>query len=89
MVCVAGGFQRTVLNIALASYSPKLAISAGGPTLAAAAALKKNWSWCVVGTLLLAVGLFFQQNSNKNGRNKLGIGMKVNKKQNKILGRAR
>ena len=33
---IAGG-------VALASYSPKLAIGAGSVTLVAAAALKKNW----------------------------------------------
>jgi hypothetical protein len=59
---IAGG-------VALASYSPKLAIGAGGLTLAAAAALRKNWSWWIVGTLLLVLGLFFQWNSNKNNKN--------------------
>ena len=38
---IAGG-------VALASYNPKLAIGAGGLTLAAAAALKKNWAWWVL-----------------------------------------
>jgi len=50
---IAGG-------VALASYNPKLAIGAGSATLVAAAALKKNWIWWIVGGLLLAIGLFFQ-----------------------------
>jgi hypothetical protein len=54
---VAGG--------ALAAYNPKLAIGAGGLTLVVAAAYKKDWSWWIVGILILALGLFFQWN-NKN-----------------------
>lgn len=48
---VAGG--------ALAAYNPKLAMGAGGLTLAVAAIFKKGWSWWLLGGLLLALGLFF------------------------------
>jgi len=45
---------------ALASYDPKLAIGAGGLTLAVAAIYKKDWRWWIAGVLVLVVGLFFQ-----------------------------
>jgi hypothetical protein len=45
---------------ALASYDPKLAIGAGGLTLAVAAVYKKDWRWWIAGLLILIVGLFFQ-----------------------------
>ena len=45
---------------ALAVYNPKLAIGAGGLTLAAAAHYKKDWSWWIVGLLIMVIGLFFQ-----------------------------
>ena len=48
---VAGG--------ALAAYNPKLALGAGGLTLAVAAIYKKGWSWWVVGVLIVALGFFF------------------------------
>jgi hypothetical protein len=47
---------------ALAAYNPKLAVGAGGLTLAAAALYKKDWSWWIVGLLILVIGLFFQWN---------------------------
>jgi hypothetical protein len=50
-------------GIALASYNPKLAVGAGGLTLAAAAFYKKGSTWWIVGTLILAIGLFFEWNS--------------------------
>ena len=53
---------------ALAAYSPKLAIGAGGLTLLAAALYKRDSSWWIVGVLILALGLFFQwtnQSANK------------------------
>jgi hypothetical protein len=53
-------------GVALASYNPKLAIGAGGLTLAAAAAFKKNCAWWMAGVLILASGLFFQWNQNRN-----------------------
>jgi hypothetical protein len=53
---VAGG-------VALAAFNPKLAIGAGGLTLAAAATLKKSWAWWMVGLVALALGLFFQWNN--------------------------
>ena len=51
---VAGG--------ALAAYNSKLAMGAGGLTLLVAALYKKDWRWWIVGTLVLAFGLFFQWN---------------------------
>jgi hypothetical protein len=45
---------------ALAVYNSKLAIGAGGLTLAAAALYKKDWSWWIVGLLIVVIGLFFQ-----------------------------
>jgi hypothetical protein len=54
---VAGG--------ALAAYNPKLAIGAGGLTLLGAAYYKKDWSWWIVGVLILALGLFFEWNNKK------------------------
>lgn len=47
---------------ALAAYNPKLAIGAGGLTLAAAAVYKKDLGWWIVGLLILVIGLFFQWN---------------------------
>jgi hypothetical protein len=47
---------------ALAAYNPKLAIGAGGFTLAAASFLKKDWKWWAVGILLLILGSFFHWN---------------------------
>ncbi len=47
---------------ALAVYNPKLAIGAGGLTLAAAALYKKDWSWWIVGTVIFVIGLFFEWN---------------------------
>src|SRR5215471_17108221 len=44
----------------LAAYNSKLAIGAGGLTLAAAALYKKDGSWWIVGILVLVIGLFFQ-----------------------------
>jgi hypothetical protein len=52
---VAGG-------AALAAYNPKLAMGTGGLTLLVAALYKKDWRWWIVGTLILALGLFFQWN---------------------------
>jgi hypothetical protein len=43
---------------ALAAYNPKLAIGAGGLTLAAAALYKKDWSWWIVGIFILALAFF-------------------------------
>jgi hypothetical protein len=51
---VAGG--------ALAAYSPKLGMTAGGTTLGIAAIFKKDWRWWVVGIVILAVALFFYWN---------------------------
>jgi hypothetical protein len=48
---VAGG--------ALAAYSPKLAIGAGGLTLLVAAHYKKDWSWWIVGSAYVGLWPFF------------------------------
>jgi hypothetical protein len=50
---------------ALAAYNPQLAMGAGGLTLVVAALYKKGWTWCAVGILILALGVFFQV-ANKN-----------------------
>ena|SRR6266851_10320808 len=54
---VAGG--------ALAAYDPKLGMGAGGLTLAIAAIFKKSWRWWVVGSVILAVALFFYWENQK------------------------
>ena len=43
----------------LAAYSPKLAMGVGGLTLLLATIYKKGWSWWIMGTLILALALFF------------------------------
>ena len=53
---------------ALAAYSPKLAIGAGGLTLAIAGIYKKGWSWWAVGMLIVALGLLFYW-SDQNDEN--------------------
>jgi hypothetical protein len=50
-VVVAGG--------ALAAYSPKLAMGAGGLTLFIAATYKKGWRWWIVGALVMLLAFFF------------------------------
>lgn len=53
---------------ALAAYSPKLAIGAGGVTMAIAGIYKKGWSWWVMGILIVLLGIFFcwsDQNDEK------------------------
>jgi len=57
-----------VAGAALASYSPTLAIGAGGLTLVTAAALKKTWDWWIVGLLVLPLGVFFQWNNPNTNR---------------------
>jgi hypothetical protein len=58
-----GGFLLPVAaGGVLAAYNPKLAMGAGGLTLLLAAVYKKDWSWWIVGMLILALGLFFQWN---------------------------
>ncbi len=64
-----GGAGSLLLPVAaggaLAAYNPKLAITAGGFTLAAASLYKKDWSWWIVGLLISVIGLFFQWNQKK------------------------
>jgi hypothetical protein len=59
------------VDVALASYRPKLAICAGGLTLAAAAAFKKSWVWWMVGALIFTLGLFFQWNNENTNETKI------------------
>jgi hypothetical protein len=40
----------------------KLLHRSGGLTLAAASVFKKDWSWWIIGALILVIGLFFQWN---------------------------
>jgi hypothetical protein len=47
---------------ALAAYNPQLAMGAGGLTLLLAAAYKKDWSWWIVGIIILVLGFFLQWN---------------------------
>jgi hypothetical protein len=54
---VAGG--------ALAAYSPKLAIAAGGVALLVSAFYKKDWRWWIVGILILAFGVLFYGTNKK------------------------
>ena len=44
---------------ALAAYSPKLALGAGGLTLLAATYYRKGWQWWLVGALTILLGLVF------------------------------
>jgi hypothetical protein len=54
-----------IAGSAVAAYSPKLAMGAGGLTLAIAGIYKKGWSWWVVGILIVVLGLLFYW-SNQN-----------------------
>jgi hypothetical protein len=49
-------------GVALASFSPKLAIGTGSLTLLFAAVYKKGWIWWIAGVLLLVIGILFQWN---------------------------
>ena len=52
----------------LAAHNPKLAMGAGGLTVAVAAIFKKGASWWAVGILIILLGLFFywrDQNDQK------------------------
>ncbi len=58
---IAGSFLFPLAaGCALVSYDPKLAIVAGGLTLAVAAVYKKDWRWWIAAVLILAAGLLFQ-----------------------------
>jgi hypothetical protein len=56
---IAGLVIPLVAGGALAAYSPKLGMAAGGTTLAIAGIFKKDWRWWVVGIVILAMALFF------------------------------
>lgn len=64
---VAGLLLPLAAGGALASYDPKLAIGAGGLTLAVAAIYRKDWRWWIAGVLISIVGLFFLW-TNQNGK---------------------
>jgi len=70
-------------SVALASHSPKLAISAGSATLLGAALFKKDWIWWFVGALIVTVGLLFQWNDKNVSRE-----TKIANKNLGFLGRA-
>jgi hypothetical protein len=57
--CGLGFLVPIVAGGALAAYDPKLGMGTGGLTLAIAAIFKKDWRWWVVGSVILAVALFF------------------------------
>jgi hypothetical protein len=59
----AGILFPVIAGGTLAAYNPKLAMGAGGLTLALAAYYRKSSSWWIVGALILAIGLFFQWNN--------------------------
>jgi hypothetical protein len=44
---------------ALAAYSPKLTLGAGGATLLVAGIYKKGWQWWAVGVLLVVLAALF------------------------------
>jgi hypothetical protein len=46
---------------ALAAYSPKLALGAGGLTLLAATYYRKSWQWWLVGALIVFLALVFMK----------------------------
>jgi hypothetical protein len=46
---------------ALAAYSPKLALGAGGLTLLAATYYRKSWQWWLVGALTVLLALVFMK----------------------------
>jgi hypothetical protein len=63
---VAGG--------ALAAYSPKLGMGAGGLTLVVAGAWKKNWAWWLVGCVTLLIALLFYFTNTEKTDNPAGSG---------------
>jgi hypothetical protein len=62
---LAGFLIPLVAGGALAAYSPKLGMAAGGTTLAIAAIFKKGWTWWVLGIAILAFALFFYWNKQR------------------------
>jgi len=63
---VAGG--------ALAAYSPKFGMGAGGLSLVVAAVWKKNWAWWLVGCVTLFIALLFYFTNNEKTDNPTGSG---------------
>ena len=61
----AGFLLPVAAGGALAACNPKLAIGAGGLTLVVAGVYKKDWSWWLVGLLILVLGVFFHWNNKK------------------------
>jgi hypothetical protein len=70
-----GGFLIPMIaGGALAAYNPKLCIGAGGLTLVAAAAWKKNWVWWLVGCVTLFIALLFYFTNNEKTDHPIGSG---------------
>jgi len=67
-----GLLVQLVAGGALAAYNPTLGIGTGGLTLAIAAIYKKRWTWCVVGVVILLVGLFFFWNDKNEAESGSG-----------------
>jgi hypothetical protein len=61
-------FLPVIAGSALAAYNPKLAMRAGGLTLVVAALYKKDWTWWVVGIIILALGAFFEGTNTKENQ---------------------
>ena len=58
-------------GVALASYTPKIAMGTGGLTLLLAAYHKKDWRLWIAGILILALGFFFHWSDRKEKRKEL------------------
>jgi hypothetical protein len=61
----------------LAAYNPILGMGAGGLTLIVAAVWKKNWTWWVVGGVVLLIGLLFYFMEDEKPDNSTGSGLQV------------
>jgi hypothetical protein len=62
---------------ALAAYSPKLGMGAGGLTLVAAAVWKRNWIWWFVGCVVLLIGLLVYFFENEKTDDSVGSGARA------------
>jgi hypothetical protein len=69
----AGMLLRVTGAVALAGFSPKLAIWAGAVTLAAAAYWEKGWNWWIAGILVSVLGLFFPWNDQSAKERIIGL----------------
>jgi hypothetical protein len=71
---VAGSLIPLVAGGALAAYSPKLGMAAGGGTLVIAAVWKKDWAWWLVGCVTLFIALLFYFTNNEKTDSPTGSG---------------